>query len=173
MKELLKYLECAAAVNTHGVKGALRLENRCNNPYVLASLKRMYIKKNEEYIPVNVVKSSVQKNMVLTVFEGVNTLEAAIALRGTVFYADRSEFNLSKDEYFVADLIGLTVYDDDTGDAAGRLADVLTPGAHQVYVIEDGNGSYMVPNVPEFIRRISFSDDAGIYIHFIEGMKDN
>ena len=48
MKELSPYLECAMAVNTHGVKGALKLENRCDTPKVLASLKRMFIKKNGE-----------------------------------------------------------------------------------------------------------------------------
>ena len=173
MKELSPYHDCAMAVNTHGVKGALKLENRCDTPKVLASLKRMFIKKNGEYVEMKVVSSSVQKTMVLSTFEGVETLEDAIALRGTVFYAAREDFRLRRGEYFIADLIGLPVFDDDTGEEIGKLINVLTPGAHQVYVIEDGDGSFMLPNVPEFVRRISFDDDAGIYIHLIEGMREN
>lgn len=173
MKELTPYLECAMAVNTHGVKGAVKLENRCDTPKVLASLKRMFINKNGEYTELKVLHSSVQKNMVLTVFEGVDTLEAAIALRGTVFYAAREDFRLRRGDYFIADLIGLPVYDEDSGEVIGKLSDVNTPGAHQVYTIECENGSFMLPNVPEFVRRISLDEDEGIYIHLIEGMREN
>lgn len=173
MKNLTPYLECAMAVNTHGVKGALKLENRCDTPKVLASLKTMYTKKGTEYTPLKVVHSSVQKNMVLTTFEGIDTLEAAIALRGTVFYAAREDFKLRRGDYFIADLIGLPVYDEDSGEKIGKLVNVTTPGAHQVYVIEDGDGSFMLPNVPEFVRRISLDEDEGIYVHLIEGMREN
>ncbi len=173
MKELSPYLECAMAVNTHGVKGAVKLENRCDTPKVLASMKRMFVKKNGEYVEMKVISSSVQKTMVIATFEGVETLEEAIALRGTVFYAAREDFRLRRGEYFIADLIGLPVFDDDTGEEVGHLVNVLTPGAHQVYVIEDGEGNFMLPNVPEFVRRISFEEDAGIYIHLIEGMREN
>ncbi len=173
MAKLTPYLECAMAVNTHGVKGALKLENRCDTPKVLASLKKMFIKKGDEFVEMKVVSSSVQKTMVLTTFEGIETLEEAIALRGTVFYAAREDFKLRRGDYFIADLIGLPVFDDDTGERVGKLINVLSPGAHQVYVIEDEDGSFMLPNVPEFVRRISLDDDEGIYIHLIEGMKEN
>ncbi len=173
MKNLTPYLECAMAVNTHGVKGALKLENRCDTPKVLASLKRMFICKNGQYTPLQVLHSAVQKNMVLTVFEGVDTLEAAIALRGTVFYAAREDFRLRRGDFFIADLIGLPVYDDDNGELIGRLTNVTNPGAHQVYTIECPEGSFMLPNVPEFVRRISLDEDEGIYVHLIEGMREN
>lgn len=173
MKELTPYLECAMAVNTHGVRGCVRLENRCDSPAVLAKLKTMYIKKNGEFTPLKVLKSSVQKNMVLTTFDGIETLEDAIALKGTVLYAARSDFRLRPGDYFIADLIGLPVYDE-SGEKVGTLKNVTSPGAHQVYVIEDGDGEFMLPNVPEFVLRISLEEeDEGIYVHLIEGMREN
>jgi len=138
-----------------------------------ATRPAFYEKKNGEYVEMKVVSSSVQKTMVISTLEGVETLEDAIALRGTVFYAAREDFRLRRGEYFIADLLDLPVFDDDTGEEIGRLINVLTPGAHQVYVIDDGDGSFMLPNVPEFVRRISFDDDAGIYVHLIEGMREN
>ena len=173
MKELTPYLECAMIVNTHGVKGAVKLENRCDTPRVLASLKRMFVKRNGEYVSLKVLHSSVQKSMVLTVFEGIDTLEEAIALRGTVLYAAREDFRLRRGDFFIADILGLPVYDDDTGELIGKLSNVTSPGAHQVYTIECEDGSFMLPNVPEFVRRISLDDDEGIYVHLIEGMKEN
>ncbi len=172
MRELTPYLECAMIVNTHGVKGGMRLENRCDSPAVLAKLKTVYTKKEGEYRPLKVVSASVQKNMVLATFEGIDTVEAAIPMKGTVLYAARSDFRLGRGDYFIADLIGLPVYDEE-GSLVGHLKDVTSPGAHQVYVIESEDGDFMLPNVPEFVLRISLEEDEGIYVHLIEGMREN
>ena len=174
MRKLNEYLECAAIVGTHGVKGAARLENRCDSPAVLARLKRMYIKKGDVYKEMTVVHSSVQKNMVLTTFEGVESVEAAAALRGTVLYAAREDFRLRRGEYFWADIIGLPVIDDETGEVYGTLSNILTPGAHQVYVVKRETGEFMIPAVPEFIKEISLGEEReeGIYVKLIEGMME-
>lgn len=172
MKELSKYLECAAIVGTHGVRGNVRLENRCDSPKVLASLKRMYTKKGEVYTEMKVVHSSVQKNMVLTAFEGIESVESAAALRGTVLYAAREDFKLRKGDYFWADIIGLPVVDNESGEEYGTLSNILTPGAHQVYVVKRDAGEFMIPAVDEFIKEISLGENRpeGIYVELIEGM---
>ena len=174
MRKLSEYLECACIVGTHGVKGTVRLENRCDSPAVLAKLKRMYIKKGEDYKEMIVVHSSVQKNMVLTTFEGVESVEAAAALRGTVLYAAREDFRLRRGEYFWADMMGLPVIDDETGEVYGTLSNILTPGAHQVYVVKREAGEFMIPAVPEFIKEISMGEERpeGIYVKLIEGMME-
>lgn len=174
MRKLSEYLECACIVGTHGVKGAVRLENRCDSPAVLAKLKRMYIKKGEDYKEMTVVHSSVQKNMVLTTFEGIESVEAAAAMRGTVLYAAREDFRLRRGEYFWADMMGLPVIDDETGEVYGTLSNILTPGAHQVYVVKREAGEFMIPAVPEFIKEISMGEEReeGIYVKLIEGMME-
>lgn len=172
MKELCQYLECAQIVSTHGVKGTVRLENRCDTPKVLASLKTMYKKKGDAYIPLTVRSSSVQKNMVLTSFEGLDTVEDAAAMKGTVLYAKREDFRLRRGEYFWADILGLPVIDDENGEVYGTLSNILTPAAHQVYVVKRDSGEFMIPAVPEFIKEISLGEDRpeGIYVKLIEGM---
>ena len=172
MRELSEYLECGAIVGTHGVRGTVRLENRCDTPKVLASLKRMYIKKGSVYTEKTVVHSSVQKNMVLTKFEGLDTVEDASAMRGTVLYAKREDFKLRRGDYFWADIMGLPVIDDETGEKYGVLSNILTPGAHQVYVVKREEGEFMIPAVPEFIKEISLGEERpeGIYVKLIEGM---
>ena len=174
MRKLNEYLECGCIVGTHGVKGTVRLENRCDSPKVLAGLKRMYTKKGENYTEMTVVHSSVQKNMVLTTFEGVESVEAASAMRGTVLYAKREDFRLRRGEYFWADMMGLPVIDDETGETYGTLSNILTPGAHQVYVVKREAGDFMIPAVPEFIKEISLGEEReeGIYVKLIEGMID-
>ena len=110
--------------------------------------------------------------MVLTTFEGVESVEAASAMRGTVLYAKREDFRLRRGEYFWADMMGLPVIDDETGEIYGTLSNILTPGAHQVYVVKREAGEFMIPAVPEFIKEISMGEEReeGIYVKLIEGM---
>jgi len=171
--ELKQYLECAKAVNTHGVAGMLKMENRCDSPEVLAKLKTMYVLRSGEYVSMKVERASVQKNMVLVKFEGVDSFEDAIKYKNEVFFAARGAFRLGKGDYFIADIIGLPVFDGER--EIGTLCDVLSPAGQQVYVIKKPDGAtFMVPCVPEFIKEVSFGEtsDAGIYVELIEGMEE-
>ena len=135
----------------------------------------MYAKEKDGTLtPFRVKASSVQKNMVLCTYENVNSLDEAIPLKGTVLYADRGDFKLGKDEHFIADLIGLPVVDAESGERYGVLADVLHPGTHDVYVVDEGEGkTFMMPAVPEFVLRIEAEGEgAGIFVKLIEGMRE-
>lgn len=165
-----KYLDCALVASTHGVRGGMRLENRCNSPETLSSLKRMFIKEGEEYRELKKISSFIQKSMVVATFEGIDTVEAAAAMRGTVLYAAREDFKLKKGEFFIADMLGLPVFDADSGETVGKLRDVIKPGAQQIYVVERDGGEFMIPAVPEFILEIDL--EKGIKVKVIEGLLD-
>ena len=170
-----KYLECGKAVSTHGVRGTVRLESYCDTPEKLAKLRVMYRKTpTGEFVPMKVRAASVQKNMVLCTFEELKSLDEAIPFKGTVLYADRNDIKLSDGEVFIADIIGLDVSDSDTGEKFGTLADVISPGGRDVYVIDDvRGGQFMIPVVAEFVKEvITEGDRAGIYVKLIEGMRE-
>lgn len=169
-----QYLECAKIVGTHGVRGMVRVACYCNTPEALARLKRIYIKKGNDYREMRVLRGSVQKTMVLFALEGISTLEQAIPLKETILYADRADFHLRRGEIFIADLLGLPVLDDKTGEKYGTLEEITTSGVQELYVVraEDGT-SFMIPGVPAFIkRRITEGTDAGVYVELIEGMRE-
>jgi len=170
-----KYLECGKAVSTHGVRGTLRLESYCDSPDKLARLRRLYVKMPDgSYECMKVRAASVQKNMVLCTFEALTTLEAAIPFKGTVFYADRADFKLDDNVNFIADMIGLGVYDAVTGEKYGTLSEVISPAGRDIFVVDDvRGGNFMIPSVPEFIIRIDTdSENKGIYVKLIEGLRD-
>ncbi len=170
-----QYLECGKAVSTHGVRGTLRLECYCNTPEVLAKLRTIYRKGADgSFIPMRVRAASVQKHMVLCTFEAISTLEDAIPYKGTIFYADRKDLKTGDNEVFVADLLGLPVMDAESGERYGTIADVITPGGRDVYVIDDvRGGQFMIPVVAEFVRDvITEGEGAGVYVKLIEGMRE-
>jgi len=75
---------------------------------------------------------------------------------------------------FIADILGLNVFDHSSGELYGTLNEVITPGGREVYIINDvKGGTFMVPAVPEFIKDIrTEGENAGIYVELIEGMRE-
>ena len=170
-----KYLECGKAVSTHGVRGTLRLESYCDEPEVLAKLRRLYIKTPAgEFECMKVRAASIQKHMVLCTFEAITTLEDAIRYKGTVFYADRDDLKIPDTAVFIADILGLPVFDHVSGEKYGTLGEVITPGGREVYIVNDvKGGTFMLPAVPEFVKKIETEGNAaGIYVELIEGIRE-
>ena len=76
---------------------------------------------------------------------------------------------LEEGAFFLADIMGLEVWDADTGEVLGQIADILTPPASNVYVVKGGAAEHMIPAVPEFIVETNV-DEGFIRVRLIEGM---
>ncbi len=165
-----QFLECGKILNTHGVRGGLKLESWCDTPGDLASLKKVYLKNGEEYQCYKVKKASVFKQFVLFELDGISNIDIAMTLKGRVVFADRDDISIDEDAFFIADIIGLDVIDLESGDKLGTLSDVLNLGASDLYEIDTKNGKKLIPAVPEFIKTIDL--EKGIFVSLIEGMLD-
>lgn len=164
------YLECGKIINTHGFRGTVKLESRCDSPYVLADLKTLWFDEGGEFHPRRVLHASVFRQFVLADIEGVDSEEKANALRNRVVYAAREDIPLEAGDCFIVDLIGLPVRDADSREVIGTLADVNTNGARDLYIVRTETGEHMVPAVPEFVVRIDVDD--AVYIRPIPGLLD-
>ena len=158
------FLEAGKIVNTHGVRGEVRLQPWADSPDFLASFERLFI----EGSPVRVLSSRVHKGCVIAALDGVSDLEGAIRLKNKTVYISRDDVDLEEGRHFVADLIGLRAVDAETGADIGKVSDVLSLPANNVYVIV-GEREILIPAVPQFVEEL---DIAGGYIRFrlIEGM---
>ena len=165
----IEYPECGRIINTHGCRGGIKVEPWCDSPAVFAALKTVYIKKGEALTPVRVHRAAVLSGRFVSAeLEGVTTMEAADALRGTVLYAKRSDLGIKKGALLVAEMIGLPVFDMESGNQLGTLTDVIHPGATDIYVIATERGEAMVPVVPAFVDDVDV--EKGIVLTPIEGM---
>ncbi len=165
-----KFLECGRIINTHGVKGAVKLESWCNDPETLAALGRLFIQKGEGMECLTVKHASVFKQFVIAEIEEIPDIETAILLKNTIVYAAREDFDLEEGDYFIADLVGLPVVDAVNGHRYGVLQDVINRGASDIYVVNTPDGERMMPVVPEFVKQIE--PNTAIYIAPIPGMFD-
>ena len=92
-----------------------------------------------------------------------------VAWTGRIFNVDRLRVELPDGRHFLADLMGLEVRDADTGAVLGTVTDILTPPAHEVYVVRGGGREYLIPAVDEFVKEIDV-DGGFIRVSLIEGM---
>lgn len=86
--------------------------------------------------PLEIERARVHQGNVICKFRGVDSIESAQAYKGRIVYTDKDERSLAPGEYYIADVIGLTVVDADTGEKYGRLTDVYQAPANDAYEIE-------------------------------------
>lgn len=166
-----QYLEAGKIRNTHGVKGAVKIEHWCDDATVFTSLNNIYVKHDELYKRYKLLSSSVMGDgTIIAHLEGIETFEDAARLKNIVIFADRKEIPEQSDRVFIADIIGLPVIDADTNITYGNLKDVQSGAAQELYVIQTENGDKLMPAVKEFI--VSIDCDKGIFIRPITGLFD-
>ena len=163
-----QYLPAGKIVNTHGFRGTVKLESWCDAPQILASLNTVWFCKNKEYTPRRVLHASIFKQFVLMDLEGIESEEAANALRNVEVFAAREDLPVEEGSFFIADLIGLPMLHADSGARLGTLSDINTSGVRDLYIVKNDKGEFMVPAVPEFIVKID-PDDA-VYVRPIPGL---
>jgi len=171
-----QFIEIGKIINTHGVKGAIKVEPWCDSPSVLSKMKRVYFapkNSGDGFKETAVLSGSVQKDKVLLALDGIDTVDAAIALKNTVIYANREDIPIKEGSFLIADLIGLDVIDANSGRVYGRLTDVIQGGSGDIYDIKTENGSALMPAVKEFVEEIKL--DSGIYStptieHFVNNL---
>ena len=157
----LQYLEAGEIVTTHGVRGEMKVLPWADSPEFLLDYKRVRIDGTE----YSVESCRVQKSCNLLKVRGVDTMEAAQALRGKTVEIFRTD--APKELIFAAELIGVRVFENET--ELGRVTDVLDYPGNKVYVVE-GEHTYMIPAVKAFV--LSTDLESGIMkVRLIEGMR--
>lgn len=161
-----KFLEAGQIVNTHGIRGEVKIVPWCDTPEFLCDFDVLYI----DGKPVEVKLARVHKANVIAKLAGVNDVDAAMALKNKVVSIDRSDVELPEGRHFIADLIGLEVRDADSDAALGVIDDVLTPPASEVYVVKGNGKEYMIPAVDEFLIETNI-EGGYVRVRLIEGME--
>lgn len=157
----LKFLEAGEIVSTHGVRGEMKVLPWADGPDFLCEFDRVRIA-GKDY---QVESCRVQKTCNLLKIEGVDTMEAAQAMRGKTVEIYRSD--APEGLIFAAELIGMTVVCD--GVQIGKVIDVLDYPGNKVYVVK-GEKEYMIPAVKAFILDTDMEKDM-MQVRLIEGME--
>ena len=158
-----QYIEAGKILNTHGVKGEVKIQVWLDSPEFMKKFKKLYI----DGAAYKVLSARQHKDMLMVLFEGVNDVNAAMCLKNKTVFVDRKDAKLPRGSYFLQDIIGATVIDEN-GSEVGKLADIMETPASTIYVVK-GETEHLIPAVPEFILKTD-ADRGIIKVHLIEGM---
>ena len=150
-------------VNTHGLRGDMKIMPWADDPDDLLDFDRFFID-GKEY---EVQHSSRQKNMILLKLKGVDSIDDANKLRNKELCICRDDVELDDGVVFIADLIGLPVVAD--GVEIVKITEVLTLPGNDVYVVK-GEHEYMIPAVQEYVEPLDISEGC-VRVTLIEGMQ--
>ncbi|MBQ7345724.1 MAG: 16S rRNA processing protein RimM [Oscillospiraceae bacterium] len=157
----LQFIEAGEIVTTHGVKGEVKVLCWLDDPEMLCEFDRCRIA-GKEY---KIENCRVQKTCDLVKLSGIDTMEAAQAMRGKTIELYRED--IDDEVIFAAELIGVEVYAD--GQCIGKISDVLDYPGNSVYVVT-GEHEYMIPAVNQFILSTDL-DGGRMDVKLIEGMR--
>lgn len=165
--EAPQFIEVGQIVNTHGVKGDVKVQPWDVSPEQLAGFKSLYMD-GTQFRPID---RRVQGNMVLMHFPGWDDMTSAEGLKTKILSIRRSEVQLKDGEFLDAEIVGMEVYEYFLHRYVGVVEEVLTYPAHKLYKVRGNEKCYLIPAVENiFIMDIS-AEKREIYVNMIEGLE--
>lgn len=164
------FLEAGKVRNTHALRGEVKFECYLDGEKPLKGIRYLYLTPDGEK-PFEIRSVRVQGDVLLVLFEGIDSVEKASLLKGKTLYASREELDPDGTRIYFADLIGVPLIEAGTDTVYGTIRDVGSRGAGELFTVllPDGREMYF-PVVKEWI--VSMDAEKGVFVHAPEGIFD-
>ena len=165
-------LQVGIITSTHGVRGEVKVYPTTDDPRRFRRLKEVVLDTGKEKMNLEIEGVKFFKQFVILKFKGLDNINDIEKYRQKSLYVTRKNaVRLQRDEYFIADLIGLKVQDED-GKELGTVKDVIETGANDVYEVEMADGkSLLLPAIKQCILNVDV-ENGTMQVHVLEGLLD-
>ena len=165
-------LQVGIITTTHGVRGEVKVYPTTDDPRRFRRLKEVVLDTGKEKMNLEIEGVKFFKQFVILKFKGLDNINDIEKYRQKSLYVTRKNaVRLQRDEYFIADLIGLKVQDED-GKELGTVKDVIETGANDVYEVEMADGkSLLLPAIKQCILNVDV-ENGTMQVHVLEGLLD-
>lgn len=163
-------LQVGVITQTHGVRGEVKIFPTTDDPVRFKKLKHIVLDTGKETLPLEIENVKFFKQFVILKFKGYDNINDIERYKRCPLLVEREDaVPLEEDEYFIADMIGMSVVTED-GEEFGTLKDVAQTGANDVYIIDSpAHGEVLVPAIRECILDVDI--EAGMMkIHLMDGL---
>ncbi|WP_281746087.1 ribosome maturation factor RimM [Thermanaerovibrio acidaminovorans] len=168
-------------VGTHGIKGSLKLKPLTDYPERFLHMETLYLElpqvkgrhRPPRELKILDVRFQDGKDLFIVTLEGIDTIEMAEDLKGALItVAPEDRVPLEEGVYWIDDIIGLEVVEDETDAVLGVVEDVMPTGSNDVYEVRTPDGVLkMIPATGEVIRKVDL-EARQIRVHLLEGLWD-
>lgn len=165
-------LQVGQIVNTHGLRGEVKVVAWTDAPEVFETLATVYTDtRTGQRCALKIDHLKYQSRRLIVKFGGVDTIEEAEKLKGQVLYVDRAQLGEPEEGYYICDLLGIRVLTEE-GVELGKISEVFSTGANSVYVVKPPQGrDILLPVIPDVVKSVDIDEEVCV-VHLIEGLVD-
>jgi 16S rRNA processing protein RimM len=166
-------LQVGIISSTHGVRGEVKVYPTTDDVKRFKKLKDIILDTGKEKLALEIEGVKFFKQMVILKFKGLDNMNDVERFRQKSLYVTRANaVRLRKDEYFIADLIGIKVFDEENKEL-GVLEDVMVTGSNDVYVIKMTDGrELLLPAIKQCILNVDV-EERYMQVHVLEGLLED
>ncbi len=159
----MDYIFVGDIVNTHGLKGEVRIVSDFKfKDAAFTPNRKCYIGKDHKEEIIDTYRT--HKNYDMVTFKDKKYIDDVIIYKNEPMYVNRAD--IVYDGYLDEDLIGLEVYCEEKH--IGHVDSILKTNAHDILVVKNGS-KHMIPNVEEFIQRVDL-ENKRLEIRYMKGL---
>lgn len=164
-----QFLQVGVISSTHGVRGEVKVFPTTSEAERFKKLKKVLLDTGKERIPLEVANARFFKQFVILKFKGIDNINDIEQYKGKSLLVSREDaVRLEEDEYYIADLIGMTVYTEEG--RFGVLRDVMETGANEVYIVDsDEHGEVLIPAIRQCILDVDV-DENRMTVRLMDGL---
>ena len=158
--------------NTHGIRGEVKVYPTTDDVARFKKLKKCILETKQGEMLLHVESCKFFKQFAILKFKEFNNINEVEQYKHCSLYVEREDaVKCEEDEYYIADLVGCTVYNEDDSEL-GDLIDVIQTGANDVYVVRMESGKeLMIPAIKECILSVSMTERR-VKVHLLKGLLD-
>ena len=167
---MISELQVGVITQTHGIRGEVKVFPTTDDVSRFKKLKEVIMDNGKERRNMEIEGVKFFKQYAIIKFKGYDSINDIEKYKNSRLYVTRDKaVRLKKDEYFIADLIGMNVVTEDGGQF-GRMKDVMTTGANDVYVVErEDKTEVLLPAIKECVKNIDM-EQRQITVHIMDGL---
>lgn len=167
-----EYFQIGSIITTHGLKGEVKVYPTTEDPKRFEALKEVLLEEKNGFTSLKIRSVKYFKNVIILGFKEFTDINQVESLRGKKLFVSRENaLELEDNEYFIPDLIGIKVVDEDENEI-GVLKDVLETGANDVYIVKTAEGKeILVPAIKDCILFVDTEKEL-MKIHLLDGLLD-
>lgn len=172
---MTNYYKVGKIVNTHGIRGEVRVISTTDfteERYQVGEQLFLF-HDNQDVLPLTIASYRRHKNFDLLSFEGYPNINDVEAFRdGILKISEKQMGELDEHEYYYHEIIGLVVVDENDKEI-GKITEILSPGANDVWVVKrKGKKDALIPYIESVVKDIDLTEGV-VHVEIPEGLLDD
>ena len=164
-----QFLQVGVISSTHGIRGEVKVFPTTDDATRFKQLKSVLLDTGKERIGLEIQSVKFFKQFVIVKFKGIDNINDIERYKGRSLLVSREDaVELDKDEYYIADLIGMEVFTEDG--RFGVVKDVMETGANEVYIVEsDDHGEVLIPAIRQCVLDVNV-EEKKMLVRLLDGL---